>query len=191
MNVTRGHGLLESFLSTKRAAKANDLLREVNEERILDLGCGSYPYFLTHTNFRQKYGVDPSLKSLGFGSITLQRLDVTKPLPFKANFFNAITMLAVFEHIDFDKLNFVLGRARAMLKKDGIFVITTPSPWSDKLLHFMAIFGLISSEEIHDHKHHYNRREIENALHKAGFRRENIESGFFEFGMNMWFKAKK
>jgi CTP synthase (UTP-ammonia lyase) len=69
--------------------------------------------------------------------------------------------------------------------------MTTPASWSDKLLHFMAKFGLISAEEIHEHKHNHAKEKIESILVEAGFEKRKISSGFFEIHMNMWFTASK
>lgn len=192
-NFTRGHGLLESFLAKKRAEKAKSLIDgNLKKGSILDIGCGSFPYFLTFIDFKNKYGVDPSLSTTESNKLILKKIDVAKtPLPFADNFFETVTMLAVFEHIDYQRLTFVLKEVKRVLKRNGIFIITTPSPWSDKLLHNMARFGLISSEEIHDHKHHYSKNRIEGIIRETGFKKENINSGYFEFGMNMWFTATK
>jgi ubiquinone/menaquinone biosynthesis C-methylase UbiE len=192
-NFTRGSGLLEKFLAKQRAKLANQFISKSNREgTILDIGCGSYPYFLIHTNFKEKYGIDPSLNILSIKNINLKKLDITKQkLPFEDNLFDVITMLAVFEHIDFDKLESVLKDIRRVLKNNGLLVITTPAPWSDKLLHNMAKVRLISSEEIHEHKHNYNKNQIEKLLLGVGFQRKNVKSGYFEFGFNMWFTAKK
>lgn len=190
---TRGVGLLEGFLAKKRAQKANDLIEDnLRTGIILDVGCGSYPYFLLNTNFKEKYGLDPSLKlpEISDKNLNLRIFDITKnKLPFKDNYFNVVTMLAVFEHIEQDKLPEVLNEIKRVLKKDGIFIITTPAPWVDKLLHFMARFGLISSEEIHEHKHNHPKEKIEGILIAAGFEKRKIRSGFFEIYMNMWFTA--
>lgn len=192
---TRGSGLLEVLLTKKRAAKANSIIPlSYRKGKILDIGCGWFPYFLTHTNFNEKYGIDPSLdlKSVKNKKINLSTQDVTaKKLPFQKDYFNVVTMLAVFEHIDYDRLDFVLFETKRVLKKGGILIITTPAPWSDKLLHFMAIFGLISKEEIHEHKHHYDKASIEKTLIKTGFQKSKIKSGYFEMGLNMWFTGKK
>lgn len=191
-NVTRGSGLLEGLLAKKRTAKANSLLEKSKKGRILDIGCGSYPYFLLNTDFKEKYGIDPSLNLPSIKNINLKRMDVTKQkLPFKDNFFEVITMLAVFEHLEYDRLNFVLKEIKRVLQKDGLLIITTPAPWSDKLLHFMAVFGLISKEEIHEHKHHYNRDKIEKMLIQANFKKNDVKSGYFEVGLNMWFTCRK
>lgn len=192
VTVTRGSGLLEGFLARKRASKANSLLKRVEKERILDIGCGSYPYFLITSNFKYRFGMDPSLESLSLENIDLRRIDATKiKLPFEDNYFDAVTMLAVFEHINSVKLDFVLKEIKRVLKKDGLLVITTPAPWSDKLLHFMAKIKLISSEEIHEHKHNHPKAKIIDIIKVSGFDGNKIESGFFELKMNMWFTAKK
>lgn len=192
---TRGKGLLEGFLAKKRAGKANEFIpTDYRKGRILDIGCGSFPYFLINTKFNEKFGTDPSLKltEVEDNKLNLQTLDVVKNnLPFNNNFFDVVTMLAVFEHLDNDKLILVLSEIRRVLKKDGLYIITTPAPWSDKLLHQMAKVGLISSEEIHEHKTHHSRLKIGEMLQSAGFNKEKIQSGYFEIYMNMWFTAFK
>jgi hypothetical protein len=55
----------------------------------------------------------------------------------------------------------------------------------------MARTWLISSEEIHEHKHNHPKSKIESLLVEAGFEKSKIKSGYFEFGFNMWFAAKK
>jgi SAM-dependent methyltransferase len=193
-SFTRGSGLLESFLAKKRAEKANALINAKHREgRVLDIGCGSYPYFLINTVFKEKYGIDPSLSlSKSSGEINLKKIDVTRQvLPFKDNLFDTIVMLAVFEHIEHEKLQFVLSEIRRVLKKGGVFIVTTPAPWSDKVLHLMGEVNLISGEEIHEHKHNHSNEKIKDILIKAGFDSNRVENGFFEAYMNMWFKIIK
>jgi len=193
-NFTRGEGLFENFLAKQRAALANRLIPEkLRKGRILDIGCGTYPYFLTVAHFKEKFGIDYSVNSKGISkNMVLKKINMEKTsMPFKDGYFNVITMLAVFEHINKDKLQAVLKDVRRVLSKDGLFIITTPSPWSDKILHLMARSGLISQEEIHDHKHNMTRAGIESLLTEAGFKRQNIKKGYFEVFLNMWFVAKK
>lgn len=191
--VTRGSGILEGFLSKKRSEKADSLItQEMRKGKILDIGCGSFPYFLINTDFSEKFGIDPSLKETEIKGINLVKTDITSSkLDFKDNFFDTITMLAVFEHIEKEKLNFVLEQVFRVLKKGGVFIITTPSPWSDKLLHRMAKVGLISEVEIHEHKSHYNMNMIKEIIKNGQFNSSKISSGYFELGFNMWFKIEK
>lgn len=195
ISYTRGTGILEEFLAKQRVKKANSFIsKEQRKGKILDIGCGSYPYFLTSIDFKEKYGIDPSLKlsDVKNKQLNLQVLDITRNgLPFANSYFDVAVMLAVFEHIDNDKLISVLKEIKRVLKKDGLFIISTPAPWSDKLLHQMAKFNLISSEEIHEHKHNHPKEKIEGILTQAGFEKGKIKTGFFEFFMNMWFTAIK
>ena len=195
MKVTRGSGLFEGLLAKKRANLANNLIgKDQRKGRILDAGCGSYPYFLITTKFKEKYGIDPSvnLSLVKDLNVMLKKNKISKKaVPFKDNYFDIVTMLAVFEHIDHNELIPVLKEIKRVLKKEGKLIITTPAPWSDKLLHKMAIVGLISSEEIHEHKHNHSKVKIEDILSSAGFEDKKIKSGYFELGMNMWFTAKK
>jgi ubiquinone/menaquinone biosynthesis C-methylase UbiE len=197
INSTRGFGLLENFLAKKRAGMANLLMRKEHKEgRVLDIGCGTFPYFLVSSDAREKYGMDPAVDLKSFKNkkrnLILRKIKVgEQKLPFKDNFFDAITMLAVFEHIEHDRLSFVLKEIKRVLSKGGIFIITTPAPWSDKPLHYLANFGLISKEEIHEHKHNLTHKKIKEYLKDAGFSENKIKNGFFEFYLNMWFKAEK
>jgi len=197
INSTRGFGLLENFLAKKRAAMANLLMQKEHKEgRVLDIGCGTFPYFLVSSDAKEKYGMDPAVDLRLFENkkrnIILKKIKVgEQKLPFVDNFFDAITMLAVFEHIDHDKLPLVLREIKRVLSKGGIFIITTPAPWSDKPLHYLANFGLISKEEIQEHKHNLTHKKIKEYLRDAGFSEDKIRNGFFEFYLNMWFKVEK
>jgi SAM-dependent methyltransferase len=198
ISLTRGYGLFENFLAQQRAKKANKLIDKVHKRnRILDIGCGTFPFFLISSNAGEKYGMDPSVNLALFKknekkNIFLKKIKVGKQrLPFKDNFFDVITMLAVFEHIDHDKLTFVLKEVRRTLRPGGLFIITTPAPWSDKPLHYLANFGLISKEEIYEHKHNLTHKKIKDYLKEVGFLEDKIENGFFEVYLNMWFRAKK
>ena len=172
------------------------LLNLRENDCMLDIGCGTFPYFLLVSNARKKYGIDPSvnlsLLKNNNKNIFLKKIKVGEQrLPFKDNFFDVITMLAVFEHIDHDKLNHALKEVKRTLKRGGIFIITTPAPWSDRPLHYLANFGIISKEEIHEHKHNLTHKRIKEYLKDAGFSEDKIENGFFEVYLNMWFKAEK
>lgn len=191
--VTRGKGLLENYLAKKRAKKADSLILDNQRKgRILDIGCGSYPYFLAKTNFKEKFGIDPSVGNVGNEKIILKKIKVDESkLSFDKDYFDVVTMLAVIEHIEFEKLPAVLEEINRVLKKRGILIITTPAHWTETLLHLMGKVGLISAEEINEHKYNYQRLGIEGILERSGFEKKNTRSGFFELYANMWFSAIK
>lgn len=193
--VTRGFGLFEIFLAKKRARLANSKISQhFRKGRVLDVGCGYFPYFLSSTDFCEKYGIDSSINEKLFNnkSIIIKRVNLEKDkIPYKNDFFDVVTMLAVFEHIGPQGLEAVLKEIRRVLKKDGIFIITTPAPWSDKVLHLFARLGLVSKVEIDDHKHALTSSTIKTILSQAGFEKRKISNGYFEAFFNMWFTAEK
>lgn len=195
---TRGYGALEGFLARKRSTMANRLLSPCPSGRVLDIGCGQYPVFLARSRFHEKYGLDREEGRCYTGSGSLNEIrfstfdaDIDKVLPFPLEFFDAVTMLAVIEHLGREVLEGLAKEVFRVLAPSGCFVLTTPAAWTEPLLKALAKAGLVSSEEIDEHKDLYNRRTVEDILAKAGFSRDSITSGFFEWGMNIWVRAVK
>jgi SAM-dependent methyltransferase len=191
---TRGHGLLEPFLARRRARLANRLIPErLRSGRILDIGCGSFPYFLSHTSFREKYAIDQLPPAAAGGDIGWHTLDLNAEprLPFADGHFAAVTLLAVVEHLDPGSLVQLLREVRRVLAEGGRVIITTPAPWSDGLLHVMARLRLVSAEEIEEHVYAYTQALLGWYFGKADFPMEKIRSGYFELGLNMWATAER
>ena len=192
--VTRGYGLLEKWLATKRARVANKLIpSSLRSGRLLDIGCGTYPFFLVHTDFREKVGLDHVVQKIDDDSMTLITYDLNREttLVFEDNFFDVVTMLAVFEHIEPDRLSGVLYEVHRVLKPGGLYILTTPAKWIDELLRIMAKLRLVSPHEIEDHKDVYDHSKIISHLCRANFRKSSISCGYFELFMNLWVSAMK
>ena len=195
-HFTRGKGLLEPWLAKMRAQRANRLIpTELRAGRILDIGCGSFPYFLSHTVFQQKFAVD-QLPPNELG----QRLDIqwhtldlnsTPKLPFENNFFNAVTLLAVVEHLNPNSMAALFTETYRVLQPGGVVIMTTPAAWSDGLLRTMARIGLVSAEEIHEHVFAYTLPRLGWYFGRAGFEMTKVDFGYFEFMLNLWAVAKK
>lgn len=191
---TRGHGLLEPFLARKRAQLANRRIPdELRSGRILDVGCGSYPYFLSHIYFQEKFGIDQLATASNVPDIKLTNIDLNAEpkLPFEDGFFNVITMLAVVEHLNPNSMVYLFKEAHRTLKPGGVLIVTTPSAWSDGLLHLMAHLRLVSKEEIHEHVYAYTLPLLGWYFGKAGFEMSKVRFGYFEFWLNMWAVAKR
>ncbi len=187
-NVTRGYGILEKFLAKKRAKIANKFIPlSLRNGKILDVGCGTIPFFLIHTKFAHKFGLDPFVNNnLITKKIKLKKFDIEKniKLPFHDNYFDVITMLAVFEHIDPNKLIDVLKEIRRVLKNGGRFILTTPCPWTDKILRIMAKLRLVSRKEIEEHKGAYSHSSLISYFVNAGFDKSKVKLRYFEFYLN-------
>ncbi|MEX2144293.1 MAG: methyltransferase domain-containing protein [Anaerolineales bacterium] len=191
---TRGKGLLEPYLARRRAAMANRLIPiERRNGRILDIGCGAYPYFLAHTAFKEKYAIDQLPPSGDTKKIRWHTLDLnTDPvLPFSEAYFDMVTMLAVAEHLNPHSLELLLKEVHRILKPGGLVLITTPSARADGLLHWMARLGLVSSEEIEEHTFAYTLPLLGWGFGKAGFEMRAVRFGYFEMGLNLWATAER
>src|ERR1700674_1937809 len=140
--VTRGHGFLEAFLAHQRARRADSLIPEqARSGRILDVGCGSYPTFLVNTVFGERYGLDRLLVAADVGDLPVKLVehDVAggSRLPFDDSFFDVVTMLAVFEHLETAALRRLLEEIHRVLRPGGLYVLTTPASWTEGLLKLM------------------------------------------------------
>jgi SAM-dependent methyltransferase len=195
--LTRGKGLLEPVLADLRAQRANKLIPPtLRTGRILDIGCGTYPYFLAHTSFAEKFAIDQlplpqqTASELKIESFTLD-LEIEPHLPFENNYFEAVTLLAVVEHLDPELMAILFREVYRTLKPGGMVVLTTPAAWSDGLLKFMASINLVSAEEIHEHAYAYTLPLLGWYFGQAGFEMTKVKFGYFEFMLNMWATAQK
>jgi SAM-dependent methyltransferase len=198
MKVTRGNGALEGFLARQRMLLAERLIPErARSGRILDVGCGTSPLFLMTTRFREKCGLDKISGAAGIPgggqNISLKNHNMEKEgrFPYGDGFFDVVTMLAVFEHIEPGKLSGTLKEVKRVLKPEGAFILTTPAAWTDRLLRILATIRMVSREEIDEHKDTYSHRKIVGLLKGAGFNEAKITCGYFEAYMNLWVKAVK
>jgi 2-polyprenyl-3-methyl-5-hydroxy-6-metoxy-1,4-benzoquinol methylase len=167
-NPTRGSGLLENFLARQRSNQANKLITpHYRSGRILDIGCGRHPLFLAHTSFSEKFGLDKTVDDASQAfyyerGIRLIDYDIEAGgrLPFDAEYFNVVTMLAVYEHLEQESLQLILGEVHRVLRPGGFHIATTPITWTDVLLRCMARLRLVNSAEIDEHKECYTPGKI-------------------------------
>jgi len=194
---TRGKGLLEPTLAHLRTQRANRLIPvDLRAGRILDIGCGSFPYFLAHTSFEEKFAVDQlpmEKETASQNQIEFFSLDLNHEphLPFEDNFFSVVTLLAVVEHLNPASMALLFQESHRVLKTGGTVILTTPAAWSDGLLKFMAQINLVSAEEIHEHAFAYTLPLIGWHFGQAGFEMTKVKFGYFEFMLNMWATARK
>jgi SAM-dependent methyltransferase len=192
--TTRGHGLLEPFVAKLRARQANRLIpAHLRSGRILDIGCGSQPYFLSHTSFREKYAIDQLTPAGMAESISWHTLDlnVQQKLPHEDSFFHVVTMLAVVEHLNPNILVQLFREIHRVLVPGGWLVATTPASWSDGLLKLLARTGVLSAEEIFEHKYAYTLPLLGWYFGTANFSMDKIRFGYFECMLNMWATAER
>jgi ubiquinone/menaquinone biosynthesis C-methylase UbiE len=134
-HIVEGYGPLDVFLAKQRYKVAERKIYSAKKSgRILDIGCGCYPLFLTIINFAEKYGLDKNIEPSVANKMEKQGIvlinhyiEKEEKLPFKENFFDVVTMLAVFEHIIPENLVKLHKEIYRVLKQGGIYIITTPA----------------------------------------------------------------
>ena len=113
-------------------------------------------------------------------------------IPFAREYFDVVTMLAVFEHLEPKKIVRILNEIYRILRPGGMYIVTTPAAWTNGLLRFIANLRLVSPIEIEEHKDSYSHSRISSMLQKkANFRKDNLRFGYFEIFMNIWVTATK
>jgi SAM-dependent methyltransferase len=191
---TRGFGLLEPLLAKKRAQITNQLIPDdLRQGRVLDIGCGSYPYFLSHTYFKEKFAIDQLKKPSSVAEINWFSLNLNDEpqLPFEDEYFSVITMLALVEHLSPTSLAALFTDVYRTLKPDGKLIITTPAAWSDGLLRLLARLRMVSEEEIDEHEFAYTLPLLGWYFGTAGFEMRKVQFGYFELFLNMWATATR
>lgn len=188
---TRGFGLLERALARRRGAVADGLIPEdLRGGTIIDLGSGAPPAFLAGIRFARKIAIDARAERDVPGVRCIRhRVAAGERLPLDDASADVVTMLAFVEHLPEERFPAVLADARRILKPRGMIVVTTPSPRAEGLLRLLAGLGLVSREEIGDHKRLYGSQELAAALAAAGFDPSSVRCGAFECGLNQWMTA--
>jgi predicted SAM-dependent methyltransferase len=99
-------------------------------------------------------------------------------------------MLAVVEHIEYEVAAALLHDIYRVLEPGGILILTTPAAWTDVVLRAMAKVRLVSPVEVSEHKAAYDRTLLSSLLGNV-FPGEDVRTGTFELGLNIWASARK
>jgi len=179
--------LLDKFIRHLRLREISPYLKK--NDVVCDLGCGDGSILeALSLKIKEGYGIDKESSDYKKGNLRFIRGDIAKPLPFKNERFDAILFLAVLEHLE--SPDFIFNEAGRILKRKGLFILTTPTPSSKPLLEFLAFkLGIISSREIKEHKHYYSKQELIKLSKKYNFKMIKLKQ--FCLGFNTLAVARK
>lgn len=165
---------------------------------ILDIGCrwgGDLQRIATIEKKMDIWGVDlffDALKAASEKFTKHQNVSLVQAkgedLPFKKNHFDIIYTSEVIEHIE-NVEKFIDGVYR-ILKKDGIFILTTPSRFNythligaliprpfKRQLRRLIWSGDQGREDVNPHVREYLARELKKILQRKKFKVEKVEAG--------------
>jgi 2-polyprenyl-3-methyl-5-hydroxy-6-metoxy-1,4-benzoquinol methylase len=120
--------------------------------RVLDIGCADGAL---HRQLKpylgDMVGIDPDLDScLETGGCKLFPGQFPRDLP-EVGPFDAITMLAVLEHIPIEQQAHWARECARLLKPKGYLIITTPSPMVDPILAALKFLRVIDGMSLEEH----------------------------------------
>jgi len=179
--------LLSSYLHKRRT----NIVKPYLKGNTLDIGCGSAGLIHFLDEDQHYVGIDSNKKVLiqlkeRYPKYDFYERDVENGINLDGEF-NAITMIAVIEHIK-NPAN-MLRQSHDLLTDDGDLVITTPTPLGDKLHKIGAKFGLTSKSAVEAHVKIYSREDLQSLLNSFGLNMHIYQK--FEFGMNQMCVARK
>ena len=127
-------------------------------------------------------GNEGELKSLVKGKYLVVNYDHSVLNKVKKKSFDVIVTLAVIEHIEFKEVFKIFKKLKPYLRDGGRVFLTTPTPPSKPVLEFLAWIGLLQKENIDEHKHYWNKKELYDLAKKTGFKVKKYKK--FQLGFN-------
>lgn len=142
--------------------------------RILDYGCGTGDFIGNLNNNKwDVHGIEVDQDRLSeakkYSKVKLHEMKVGQKLPFKANYFDAVTLFHVLEHVDSEKE--ALNEIKRVLKKGGTLYLASPYKglftWADTAnlryafpkLHKYAIY-LILGKKVYEERFEFKKGKM-------------------------------
>ncbi len=179
--------MLSNFLKKRRLYAIKKHLKG----DILDVGCGSADVVKFLKSGQRYVGIEQDKNFVlelsrrhDAGQFFCRNLE-TDSFGFQFKF-DTVLLLAVIEHLS-DPKN-ALNEIKSRLKENGAIVITTLTPFANKLYRIGARFGLFSEAAVVGHKKIYDYEGMKNLLESSDLKIVGYRK--FEFGLNQEFVVK-
>lgn len=183
--------LFEKMLGYLRYLKIRKYVKAEPKLSCVDIGCGFNGRFLRSISDKidKGYGIDIRANANVYGNVEIiNNSEFGGNIPLKEKSVDRVFMLAVLEHLDTD--NQLVEEGARILKEGGLFVLTTPTPFSKGILEFLSYkLHLISEESIREHKHYYDGKELKDKFSQCGL--EIVRYSKFQCGCNQLIVGRK
>ena len=153
--------------------------------RVLDVGCGDGGFFLAlDGQISEGVGIDTDLRApVDVGVCRLLRGAFPDDLPEHLGTFDAITMMAVLEHVPPERQPALAAACRELLRPGGRLIITVPSPLVDHILHLLKYLPFLYEGRSLEQHYGYDAQQTPAVF--AGL--TLLVAKRFEFGLNHLF----
>lgn len=177
---------LDVWLQNWRIDKVRPYLRPGG--RVLDIGCADGALFRRVPHLGEYIGLDPALSEpVDRPPLRLIRGLFPGALP-NHDPFDAITLLAVLEHVPPEQYPALARECSAHLKPGGYLLITVPSALVDHILHLLHWARLIDGMALEEH-HGFSSDRTPSIF--AGTDLEFVARKRFQLGLNNLFILRR
>jgi 2-polyprenyl-3-methyl-5-hydroxy-6-metoxy-1,4-benzoquinol methylase len=177
---------VDRFIQRWRIRKAGEYIPR--GARVLDIGCADGAMFKLVRHIGSGIGIDPLLTAP-------EQLPNARVLPglfpdvlSPDDTFDAITMLAVLEHVPREAQRPLAMNCARFLRPGGRLIITVPSPAVDKILDVLGALRLIHGMSLEQH-YGFKPEETPSVFGSAGL--TTTVQRRFQFGLNNLFVFTK
>ncbi len=152
--------------------------------RVLDVGCADGMLFrVLQGRIEGGVGIDPDARqTMGGDGVRFVRGLFPDDAPDER--FDAITMLAVLEHLPMSSYAAVGAAAARLLRDGGRLIATVPEPAVDGIVELLQRLGLAEGMSLHEH-HGFDTAQTRAIFEPAGFRL--LRHRRFQLGLNNLF----
>ncbi len=177
---------LDSLLQQWRYAVVEPFIPSGSD--VLDIG-GFDGSFLNRVYEKIRTGIciDPHVEEKNDKKIRFIKAHLDGSLPFADDSVDAIVMLAVYEHLG-DLRKVIADESFRICRKNGLVILTVPSPAVDGILKILKTMKLIDGMSLEEHEH-FNPEDTVVLFEAAGF--QLIKRKRFQLGFNNLFIFQK
>lgn len=178
---------LDRVLQHWRTSKAIKYIP--NQAEVLDIGCYDAIVFQKlGKNLKYGVGIDPLINPIKAFNYELVTGYFPKDLTEKNQYFDAITLTAVLEHIPYEILDEFAQNCFLHLKPKGIIAITVPDPLVDDILKILIKLRILDGMSLEEH-HGYDVALTVPLFERVGLKL--IKKEIFQLGLNNLFVFQK